>query len=265
MEEKNISVRELEAVYSKVMKDGISEEETIQLIQTDPMKHMKIAIVEFINEKKESSCTAKLCIQYLEYIDLVKQFICAERTSNWHLHLHTVTKMVNLFAATGHINYGRCTRLYLQEMMELPEKHPWLNQQFLEGNHAIRRSNRFWAGLWSDLVIEQTLMLSIKSSGDLTRGRGFREDARHIWVMSISHTALVHELMTSLSDIKVTTSEQHSEFGKKSRKRDSDDCRKFYQWFERSNPFTFVDGDLHSLSTVVVSESGKTHVNAEES
>lgn len=66
IDEKNISVRELEAVYSKVIKDGISEEETIQLIQTNPMKRIKIAIAEFINEKKESSRTAKLWIQYIE-------------------------------------------------------------------------------------------------------------------------------------------------------------------------------------------------------
>ena len=72
--------------------------------------------------------------------------------------------------------------MYLQEMTELPVKHPWLYQNFLDGHHAIRRSDRFWAGLWSDLIIEQTLMHSLKCKGGLTHGRGFTDEVRNLWV-----------------------------------------------------------------------------------
>ena len=173
--------------------------------------------------------------------------------------------MANLFAATGHINYARCSRLYVQEMLELPEKHPWLYQRFMDGNHAVRRSCRFWAGLWSDLVIEQTMMRSIKSNGGLTRGRGFNEDARHLWVKSIRYTSSIHEAMTTLSNVKVTSSEQHVDFGKKRRTKDFSDCEKFYSWFECRNPFTIQESDLYSLSTGLVSIIGKDEVNAEDS
>lgn len=44
-----------------------------------------------------------------------------------------------------------------------------------QGFHAIRRNNRYWAGLWTDLIIEQVMMCSIKSRGGLTRGRGITE------------------------------------------------------------------------------------------
>ena len=70
-------------------------------------------------ENKKSSRTAKLWLQYIEYVDIIKQFFFVERISNWPLHLQTVIKMANLFAATGHINYARCTGLYVQEMMNL--------------------------------------------------------------------------------------------------------------------------------------------------
>ena len=41
-------------------------------------------------------------------------------------------------------------------MMELPEKYTWVYEQFSRhGFHTIRRSNKFWRGLWSDLIIEQ--------------------------------------------------------------------------------------------------------------
>ena len=43
-----------------------------------------------------------------------------------------------------------------------------------------RRTGRYWAGLSSDLVIEQDLVLmrSMKSTGRLTRGRGICESER---------------------------------------------------------------------------------------
>ena len=56
-------------------------------------------------------------------------------------------------------------------MKDLPESHPWLNEMFSQGFHTVRRSNRYWAGLWTDLTIEQTLMRAVKSRGGLTRGR----------------------------------------------------------------------------------------------
>lgn len=79
--------------------------------------------------------------------------------------------MLNLFAATGHNNYAKGGRLYLQLMSALPNSHPWLYEQFVDhGFHVIRRSDRLWSGLSSDYVIESTLMRSVKSRiGVLTR------------------------------------------------------------------------------------------------
>ena len=38
--------------------------------------------------------------------------------------------MMNLFAATGHHNYAKSTRVYLQMMVDLPKSHPWLYEKF---------------------------------------------------------------------------------------------------------------------------------------
>ncbi len=92
--------------------------------------------------------TAKLWLHYIEYVETLKLFIRAERTGNWSLHLIAVTRMLNLFAATGHINYAKSARLYLQFMWELPQDYPWLHEMFsIHGFHAVRRSTRYWAGL----------------------------------------------------------------------------------------------------------------------
>ena len=44
----------------------------------------------------KTSQTAKLWLQYIEYVETVKLFIRAERTGNWNLHLIAVGNMMNL-------------------------------------------------------------------------------------------------------------------------------------------------------------------------
>ena len=46
---------------------------------------------------------------------------------------------------------------------------PWVYSNFAEhGYHTARRSDKYWAVLWSDLIIEQCLMRSLQSR--VTRG-----------------------------------------------------------------------------------------------
>ena len=49
----------------------------------------------------------------MDYINVAKEFIYAERTSNWDMHPKFLSKMLNLFAATGHISYAKSAQLYL--------------------------------------------------------------------------------------------------------------------------------------------------------
>ena len=155
-------------------------------------------LIESYKSKLSVSRTAKLWLQYLEYVQVVKMFIRAERTGNWHEHLEAMRLMLNLFAATGHINYARSARLYLQSMKSLNVDHPWLYNQFCKtGYHCIRRSDRYWAGLWPDLVIEQHMMRAIKSSGGLTRGRGMAETTRNLWISTLHECGAIHESMST--------------------------------------------------------------------
>ena len=57
------------------------------------------------------------------------------------------------------------------------------------------QADRFWAGLSSDLVIEQVLMRSVKSSGGLTHGRGMAESQRAQWLLSIPACASISSAM----------------------------------------------------------------------
>ena len=148
--------------YNVVTEKGF---ESLNTDSTDAIDKLSSKLNEFINKLSRSNRTAKLWKQYMYHISLVKDFIFAERTGDWSFHLITVKKMFNLFAASGRVNYAKSARLYLQTMNDLPQKHPWLFQCFNEkGYQTIRRSGRYWAGLWSELIIEQSLNESCKKS-----------------------------------------------------------------------------------------------------
>ena len=59
-------------------------------------------------------------------------------------------------------------------MSKLENDHPSIYHHFIQGLHVVR-SNRFWAGLSTDQVIEQVLMGTLKTRGGLTRGKGMTE------------------------------------------------------------------------------------------
>ena len=99
-------------------------------------------------------------------------FLKAERTGDWQLHLDMSCMMLPYFAASGHYHYQKSVYLYLQAMSQINMTHPGLYKHFMNGLHVIRTSDRLWAGLSPDLMIEQVLMRSLKTSGGLTRGHG---------------------------------------------------------------------------------------------
>ncbi len=85
-------------------------------------------------------------------------------------------------------------------MLQLEKNHPDVFGRFMAGRHAVRRSDRFWAGLSSDLVIEQTLMRTMKTTGGLTRGRGMAGAQRAQWLLSMPLCSGINGAMQSITE-----------------------------------------------------------------
>ena len=198
-----------------------------------------------MNDLRSKSRTAKLWLAYIDDINTLKLFVFAESTGDWNTHLVAIGRMLNIFAASGHFNYAKSARLYLQWMFELPATSPWLYGQFcVNGFHAVRRSDRFWSGLWTELIIEQVMVKSIKNRGGLTRGRGMTESVR-----ILCKCAEIHEAMTSVTNLAHRTSEQHVELGNARRQRDFTNVTKVINWLTVHNPFDVNLQSLRSLSS----------------
>ena len=65
--------------------------------------------------------TAHLWLQYMNMIDILRNFIKAERTGNWRLYLQCVQDMLPYFAASVHRQYAKSAYVCLKMIITLPE------------------------------------------------------------------------------------------------------------------------------------------------
>ena len=103
------------------------------------------------------------------------------------------------------------------------------------GNHTVRRSSKQWAGIWTDLSIEQILVKSLKGKRGVI-GRGITENVLYVRTKTMHRCAEVtnaRNIVSFLSNSEV----KHEETFASRVKRDSDDFEKVLTWFRAHNPF----------------------------
>jgi len=206
-------------------------------------------------ELETNGATAKLWIQYFHMVTLVKQFIQAERSGNWNLHLQCIQDMFPYFHASGHFLYAKSCHLYLQDMQELKSKLSNLDyKRFVtKGYFTIRRSDKFWSGIWSDMTIKQTLMRSMKSNGGLTHGRGITACTMTKWINSMTTMIDISQQIEQFCGVSFATTEQHVDARTSRISRDTIDVNKFFDWFKSHDPFTKSE-NVMSISTGVIED-----------
>ena len=128
-----------------------------------------------------------------------------------------------------------------------------MSQHFQDGLHVIRRSDRYWAGLSSDLVIEQVLMRSIKTIGGLTRGRGMTEQQCVIWSLAMPACTEVNRGMQELTGVSFISGEQNKDMTQVRQARDWKDTQTLQSYLQERNSFT--DPSLQSICTRVHAHS----------
>ena len=169
----------------------------------------------------------------MNYLSTIKEFVRAEESGNWQGHLAAMGKILNLFAATG---------LIMSKVGGFTFNLCWIWKKITHSSiislmkkDFTVQTDEFWAGLWTDLVIEQTMMCSFKSLGGLTRGQGMDESTRNIWISTLHNRAAVEETMCQVTKTTGKNNEQHVELGQSRCMRDFEDLIKFYTWLKQFN------------------------------
>ncbi|KAK3751920.1 hypothetical protein QZH41_007937 [Actinostola sp. cb2023] len=121
----------------------------------------------FKSEARAKSKMFAFLEQYGSMVNALLQFIKAERTGNWDLHLSAVATMLPHFFAMDRPNYARWLPVYLADMKQLETKHPLVHQEFAQGGHAVSRSGKPFAQVWTDMALEQSVNADSKSKGGI--------------------------------------------------------------------------------------------------
>lgn len=164
-------------------------------------------------------------------------------------------------AAAGHNNYAKSLSLFLPKMLDLERTHPEVHKSFIAGLFPVRRSDGVWSGIFTDLFIEQVLMAGIKSSGGLTRGRGFDESTRLLFLLSRPKCAEISQSIFDVAGLRSNTPDGHRDLTASRIKRDMSDIQKILEVFIERGPFSTTTDKLVSLSTGLV---GDDMVNADD-
>ena len=138
----------------------------------------------------------------------------------------------------------------------MEELDPEVQEFFVEsGYFTIRRSDKFWGGVWSDMTIEQVLMRVIKTSGGLTGGRGISDSTLARWIKALPLTVALCNSLEDFTDAHLETSDQHKELRPCRQTKDNQDVNSFIQWFTAHPPFESRPANmLVSLTTGVIAD-----------
>ena len=110
-------------------------------------------------------------MQNFHMVSIAKEFIRAERMGDLPAHLNTVKEMLPYFHASRHFPNAKYGHLYLQDMLQLQNfMNPSVYQRFTQGFLTVRRLDKLSCGTSTDMVIEQSMIKSIKTDGDIARG-----------------------------------------------------------------------------------------------
>lgn len=239
-------------LVQQILEDTLTLEEALSSQIITQLKAISAQWKQSLSEYR----TSKLWLMYMSLVSILRTFIRAGRTGNWLLYLQALKEMLPYLAASGHYNYTKSLVLYLSKIEKLDDSHPHVYSKFIEGLFVLRRSDTYWAGIYSDLYIEQVLMRNIKAVGGLTRGRGFEQTTSLIWLMSSPACAEINRAMTEvtgLQDVKETV--VHKDRSAARMTRDAKDAQLLLNYFTDRKPFSINSNELYSLSSGVIADA----------
>lgn len=233
----------------------VGEDDLQNAMKNIELQQIKNKFICQLNSTKNNGPTAELWIQYFTMVEIMKQFIEAERTGNWNLHLKSMQQMLPYFHASGQSLYAKSSHLYLQEMYALESRlNIFEYDKFTDlGYFTVRRTDKYRSGIWSDMTIEQVLMRPMKTSGELTHGCSMTESALSKWILSMMVLVEVSDAMEQFCNISYVTSEQHIDTRSSRISRDAADLQKLINFFDTHDPFPVTD-KIQSISSGVIGD-----------
>ena len=218
-------------------------------------KDVRLLFQDFKDESRTKSKTFAFWEDYGHMVKLLLQFIKAERTGNWELHLLSVSAMVPYFFAMDRLNCARWLPVYIMDMRQLATKHPEVHQEFVTGNHAVSRFIKSFVQVSTDMALEQSINADSKSRGGII-SISQNPGALNRWFLTSHKRASVTTALKNMFTPECDRIDVHKEASSKCVACDEVDVQKLISCLPTdlmSNPFTQQTESLVNFATGVVS------------
>ena len=182
-------------------------------------------LLESLNENLKESKTSRVWINnFLKPLFIAMRFVRAERECEFLLHLSAGKEMIPYFFAAGHHHYARWGIQYINQLEGLDGD---VKERFLKGEHTVRHNSGLWNTIWTDMMIEQTLMNVGKSPGGL-KGVTLKPEVVKKWAFSLNTFGLIDREVEEYfdNDYNKTQPRMHKEENNFAIKRDKTDREK---------------------------------------
>ena len=114
---KEFTTEEIGIVREAIKK--MREEKLGSDYSTEEIKAIVLKFNTILSEIENKGRTPALWMQYHTQVDTVRIYIRAERVNEWKKHLGCIsTRMLDAYAGSGHHQYAKGARLYVQKMVE---------------------------------------------------------------------------------------------------------------------------------------------------
>ncbi|KAL8571620.1 hypothetical protein ACOMHN_055814 [Nucella lapillus] len=100
-----------------------------------------------------------------EYLLINCHFVKGQRQGDWPLTLSACEDLCSWFFVFGHTNYARWLPVFLRNMARLPDLHPSVHAEFMEGNFVVQRSEKKFSMMGLDQSQEHSIQFLKEDSG----------------------------------------------------------------------------------------------------
>ena len=243
--------------FLKMFNDTFDNKDETQAINDQKMFDL-CKMFKDEKEKLKIHPTGALWIQFMDLCDHLRTSLRAQRTGNFQLYKKSLQNRQPYFPATGRNNYAKSIMIFLQDLVELEHTNPNVYEMFLKGYFFVRRSDRYWAALPPDLVIEQVLMASLKDCrSGITHGRGTDENQILTWLYS---RPVFAQLKIELDHLfKQDSKPIIKELTVKRVQVDTRDIGEVLEYLEQHDPFKAESQDLVDISNGISYGNSNAH------
>ena len=186
------------------------------------------------------------------YLLIICRLVRGQRLGDWQLTLNACTDLCPWFFAFGHTNYARWMPVFLRDMTGLPEIHPSIHEEFVEGKFVVQRSRKKFSLMALDQSQEHSIKFLKEDSG--TKGLYGQQEEKEVIELSKPEVLRVMEEFenVSISASNKDVSLEHPESSVAEQKKFLQDLKTLLNLVKEGtvvNPFKETGPELVTLDT----------------